>query len=193
MAAATPIEILSRDAAEWKKRALVAEARLHGYRRLREIAEKVVQADFNEQVGAKDSGIDQELVMEELSRELGCLDEIHPPREFLKQTVTQLQATLRIELSSVLDEGMISNLQLQPELLISVNANVPPAAQYVGLLFQLLQLSDLAASQLEDGEPTVTAKWFQDRAPALLVLLIATGLLNPEVPVSASDVEAIAK
>lgn len=193
MAAATPIEILSRDAAEWKKRALVAEARLHGYRRLREIAERVVQAEFNEQVGAKDSGIDYDAAIEEMVRELGCLDEVHPPRVFFKQVVTQFQPTLRIELSSLLDEGTISDLKLVPELLISVNAHVPPAAQFVGLLFQLLQLSDIAASQLEEGEPTVTAKWFQDRAPALLVLLIATGLLNPEVPITAADVESIAK
>lgn len=192
MAAATPTEILSQDAATWKKRALVAEARLHGYRRLRAIAEQVVQADFNEQVGAKDSGLDPEIVMEELSRELGCLDEVHPPRDFFKQNLEGLNAKIEIARSSLLGDK-VSDLELNPAIRITVNAAAPEAAQYVGLLFQFLQLADLAASQFDEAEPVVTAKWIQDRAPALLVLLLASGLLNPETGITTADVDVLAK
>src|SRR5579859_4601588 len=162
--------------ADWKKRALAAEAKLAGYRRLRELADKVYAATTR---GPGDEPDALDGLIEDLGSELYHLDVVDPPKDFLNQKVDRVG--LEIRTSSVMGETVAA---FDPkERRIEVNADAPPAAQFAGLLYQLMQAADLAC--LNDGLAGARAApdWLQTRSGALLALLIATGLLNPKVPV----------
>ncbi len=172
---------------DWKKRALAAEGKLSGYARLRETAEKLLRESFDAAVSRKKI---PEECFEELRLELMVLDEVDPPRDFLGQRVEVSGNPISIRLVNDLGDR-VSSLRLDGEIGIDVNASVPDAAKYVGLLFQLVQLADIAAASAGSKEGTISASWIQDRAPSILALLIATGLLNPQVPVTVQDLAAL--
>ncbi len=175
-------EILQADAVAWKKRALAAEAKVHGYRVLRGHAHKVFRASLEDGRPELDAAID------DLSAELDCLDQVHPKFAPFAQTTTKLKENFVVRETFVKD-APVSDLDLMHRV-IAINGMNPEAAKAVGLLFQLVQIADIAAAKGSE-HPRVDAGWIQDRAPALLVLLIAFGLLNPEVAVDVAEIAAL--
>ena len=167
---------------EWKKRALAAEAKLAGHKRLRALAEKVAHQANEDTKCSKWANL-----VDELGTELYHLDVVDPPKDFLNQKVAKVDIEIRT--SSVMGDSVSS---FDPRgRLVEVNAQAPAPAQYAGLLYQLVQAADLACANNGLSGGRVSAEWLQSRCGALLALLIATGLLNPAVPVEYGDVESI--
>lgn len=181
MGAMDALEILQADAVAWKKRALAAEAKVHGYRVLRGHANQVFRASLEEN--------DAELAaaIGDLAAELESLETVHPPFTPFVQQTTKLGENFAVRETFVKD-APVSELFPQ-ERAIVINGTLPESAKAVGLLYQLVQIADMAAANEEF--PRVSAGWIQDRAPALLVLLIAFGLLNPDVGVSIPELKAL--
>lgn len=181
--------------ADWKKRALVAEAKLAGYRRLRDEASAVHSAfiEWKSNIGVRGRTLPLDRLIEpkldELEEELAHLDVVDPPFDFFAQRTTKLDRNLTVERARGL--GTCSKFDLGT-MKVLLDAEQPDAAKLVGLIFQLVQLADMASIQAGSDEKAVTQRWLQERAPALAMLLIATRLLNPEVPVEASDIQALA-
>lgn len=188
----TPMGIFAKDAADWKKRALAAEAKLHGYRRLREIAEVAYKAYVDDGSANLDQADD---AMDHLRAELASLDVVAPEYpgarfDVFDQVTKGLSSPLTIRRKANL--GAVSTLDMQNGV-IEIDAAQPDAAKLVGLVFQLVQLVDVAAMASGSEDALASPRWIQDRAPGLVALLLATRLIDPDVPVTIEDVVALVK
>lgn len=169
--------IFQRDAAEWKKRALAAEAKLSGYRRLREIGEEVLRAVCERDAGAKARAIDA------MAEELASLDIVDAPRDPYLQT--HLDGN-RLEVR--LKAGLGCCSKLDPEKgIIEVESLQPDEGKAIGLFFQVLQLSDIAVS-LRNGEPQkMDENYLHAFVVPFLALCVELGLLAPSFETITAD------
>lgn len=169
---------------DWKKRAMEAEAKLRGYRALRGLAHAVFRA--RQEV----SGVQLELdvALDEMFEELACQGD-DAPFDAFRQVTSKLASNVTVREVGGMTE--VSRLDFRTGT-IDVNASAPPAAKLIGLLFQLVQIADLSCARSGSPIPAVMPGWIQDRVPSLAMLLVATRLLNPEIPVDVSDVQALA-
>lgn len=194
MGALTPEQIVAADHAEWKKRALKAEAQVRTLRTLRGLVDIAFRANLEDEVNearfAKDYP-ELSKALDDLFEEACHLDDLEKPFDFFDQRTTKLSTPVVVRRRKAL--GSVSTLAPgSAEAVIEVDEDAPPAAQAIGVLFQLVQLADMAAASTPGTEiPMVSPAWIQDRAPALLVLLLATGLANPALPVDVADVAAL--
>jgi hypothetical protein len=163
----------------WKKRALAAEAKLAGYRRLRELAEKAMASEVSGEA----------FDFRDLAGELLMLDVADKSPEFFDQKIGS------IEIRTVVGLGAMSTMEGTDGdgVLIKLDAGTSTAGRAIGLLYQLAQYVDIAAAQEGSTEPQVSAAWLMVRIPSLLVLLLSAGLLHPLFPVSPEDVVAAAQ
>lgn len=198
MGAETPEEILARDAAEWKRRVLKAEAQNRTLGVLRGLANIAFRAWLEEaepeQVLFGKRYPDLAAALDDLWEVLAHVDELDPPHDFFSQRTSGLTCPLEIRERKAL--GSVSTLALSDGTpgsanVVEVDADLPTAAKAIGVLFQLVQLADLAALKEGAEDAMVSPRWIQDRAPALLVLLAATRFLHPALPVTVADVAAL--
>jgi hypothetical protein len=171
---------MMRDAADWKKRALAAEAKLHGYRRLREIGEEILKAALEESQGGPSINTD------ELRDELVTLDIVEPPRNFYNQDIDLDGARLVVREKT----GMIGCADLDYQNgVVEINASQPDEGKAIGLLFHLAQLADVACGMVLGSGQALNAERLHQFSPALLSLLAVTGLLNPAMGITPDGVE----
>jgi len=167
-------------AVDWKRRAIEAERMLEHYKTFRK---RVDVALLEQDKGLRDDMLD------DLFAESVFLEDAKKPRAFFDQVAKVLDANVTLRTTELLPDGILSRFDHE-HLLVEISAKANDAQKLIGTVFQLLHVADLAAST-EAGLPlAVTPAWLQDRVPAFALLLVATGLLNPEVPVAASDIEA---
>lgn len=98
------------------------------------------------------------------------------------RAATGLEANIRVQ-TATLPASELSRLDAEIGL-ITVARNATDAQKLVGLVFQLIQLADIETAK-QNGAGTGV-----DRAATVTLLLIATGLINPEIGVTVADLEA---
>lgn len=164
-------EIFRQDAIEWKKRALAAEAKLSGYRRLREVGEELLRSVCERDAGAKVCAIDT------LSEELATLDVVDAPRDpFMQKIDIGDGKTIEVRLKAGL--GSCSSLDLEKGI-IEIEALQPDEGKAIGLLFQVLQLADVAVT-LQTGQPQrLDERYLHAFVIPVLTLCVELGLLAP--------------
>ncbi len=188
----TPEEIFRRDAADWKKRAMVAEAKLANHRNLREAAELVSIA------GAKSfvvigSRLDGALV--NLRDELGVLEEIGeaPKLDHFNQIVkvrSRGGSERLLQIRTVKNLGALATINYE-EAVIAVDDASSTEAKLYGLMFQFLQLADYSAIILTggDGSEKISADRMHQMVPNVLALLITSGLLTKDIRVTMESLD----
>lgn len=176
------IEILRRDAAEWKRRALAAEGKLSGYRRLREHGEEIARAVCEGDTDARVNAIDS------LVEELACLDIVDAPRDHFNQVV-ELEEGMRFIVRSRARLGSCSTLDPESAV-IEVEALQPSEGKAIGLFFQVLQIADIAAAKQNETEPELSADHMCSLVPAFMSLASELGLLDPGLGITTSSLEA---
>lgn len=170
------MEILQKDAREWKKRALAAEAKLSNYRKCLTYADAVGTALVSR--GRGDSTKTDEAIAE-LMIEVGMVQEFDPPRDFWNQRVSldgTEEETLAIR--SVTNLAGCAVLDLENGV-IEIKQDQPDEGKVIGLLFQMAQLADIASSAELDLPRVLVPDRLHLFAPVLAVLLEGSGLLNP--------------
>ncbi len=187
MGALTPLGIMQQDAMVWKKRALAAEAKLHGYRRLRELADAVTTESFNAAV-AKSYTEDLDTAVVAMIGEIQCLEVVDAPKDYFDQ---ELDLGEGVKLSIKTRGGLSGCADLNVDAgEIVINGDQAAEGKAIGLVFHLAQLADIATGMHLGGEKQVlTGPRLHSFAPALLSLLAVTGLLNPELGVTHEGVE----
>jgi len=175
-------EVYKRESVEWKRRALAAEGKLAGYRRLRENAEAVLSAVCERNARAKADSIDA------MAEELACIDVVDAPRDIFLQTI-ELGENQKLEVRLKVGIGVSS--RLEPETgIIEVEALQPNEGRVIGLFFQVLQYADIAVS-VAMGTPTkLDADYLHGLSPMLLALCVELGLLSPQLNVTGASLEA---
>lgn len=163
--------ILRQDAAEWKRRALAAEAKLSGYRRLREIGEEVLRAVCERDASAKARAIDA------MSEELATLDVVDAPRDPFAQKIDlgdgkELEVRLRAGL------GSCSTMDVQKGV-IEIESLQPDEGKAIGLFFQVLQLADIAVATRDEQPPKLDEAYLHAVIVPFLALCVELGLLAP--------------
>ncbi len=168
---------------DWKVRALVAEDSL---RALRGLCHAVFRARNEYEVRPR---LELDVAIDEMVEELCAVEDAHPPFDPFNQETKGLAPNFRI--SEVGGMTYLSRMSLKDST-IEVNSGAAPPAKLVGLLFQLVQLADVSCARAGSAFPLAQVAWIQDRMPSLLVLLLAAGLVNPEVPVTVADIKNLA-
>lgn len=167
----TPEDIFRQDAAEWKKRALAAEAKLSGYRRLREVGEEVLRSVMERDASAKARAIDS------MSEELATLDVVDAPRDpFMQRIDLGDGKTLEVRLRAGV--GHCSTMDVSKGL-IEVEALQPEEGRAIGLFFQVLQLADIAIATRDEQPIKLEEKYLHAIIPPFLALCVELGLLSP--------------
>lgn len=178
--------IMWLDAREWKKRALVAESRLHNYRKFVAMFDRMNERKLEGGIQSKEF----QDALEDLMIDSGVVYDLDPPFKFYDQVTKGLEQPIKIEQQAGL--GSMSVLDVENRK-IAINPSMSDAAKALALLFQLVQFADVAAAETGSAEPRVPASWIQDRAPALLLLLVATNVLNPAMGVTTNAILAAAE
>lgn len=175
-------EVYKRESVEWKRRALAAEGKLSGYRRLRENAEAVISAVCQRNAHLKADAIDG------MAEELACLDVVDAPRDLFIQTI-ELGENQKLEVR--LKAGIGVSSRLEPETgIIEVEALQPNEGRVIGLFFQVLQYADIAISVAMGTTTKLDADYLHGFAPMLLALCVELGLLTPQLNVTGASLEA---
>ncbi len=188
MGAMDALEVLQKDAVEWKKRALKSEALLSNYRKCFFYADQVVRA----RVEASQRGVRPEMTVEdaidELQIEVGMVEQLDPPPAFYDQNIS-VDGMGGDDLTIRQVTGLEGCSKLDIELgVVEIKQNQPEEGKAIGLLFQLLQLSDLGSAAELQTERALSAERLHLMAPVLLVLLRSTGFLHPAVGVSPTSI-----
>lgn len=178
------LDIIRRDAAEWKKRALVAEAKLYGYQRLRELGEKVITA-----VADDASATSVGDAVDELGAELLSLEIVDPPRDYYNQVI-ELTEELRFHVRTRARlGGSCSTLDVENGV-VEIEALQPDEGKAIGLIFQVLQVADIVAAQEGEREPELSAAHLHDLVPAFMSISANLGLLEPKLGITHASIEA---
>lgn len=180
------MEIFQADAREWKKRALVAEAKLHGYRRLREIGDELLPILLEDRPDTNSSEFGY--AVDSLRDELATLDAVDPPKDFFNQTVEPAPG-VKIVVCTVTQEKC-STLDVE-DAKILIRSDQPIEGKVFGLVFQMLMISDAAAAVATTGDPeTATSMSPEHRntfTASIIALLAAMDLLNPALGITATS------
>lgn len=167
----SPEDIFRQDAQEWKKRALAAEAKLSGYRRLREIGEEVLRSVCERDAAAKARAIDS------MSEELATLDVVDAPRDpFMQRIDIGNGKTLEVRLRAGL--GSCSTMDVEKGI-IEIESIQPEEGRAIGLFFQILQLADIAVAVQEGGPPKLDESYLHAVIIPFLALAVELGVLSP--------------
>jgi hypothetical protein len=176
------LDVVRRESAEWKKRALIAEGKLAGYQRLRAISETiiaaVVQGDPKKRIAATN----------ELSDELAALDVVDVPHDFYNQIV-ELSDELQIRVRSRAGLGHCSTLDVENSI-IEVEALQPEDGKAIGLMYQCFQVADIITAQLNETEPQLQSDYLHILVPMFLSLTSALGLLHERMNITPASIEA---
>lgn len=162
-------EVFRQDAQEWKKRALAAEGKLSGYRRLREISEEILRSVCERDAAAKARAIDA------MSEELASLDIVDPPRDPYAQTI-ELDDDKKVEVRLRAGLGHCSTMDVDKGL-IEVEALQPEEGKAIGLFFQVLQLADISVAANEEQSQRIDDLRMHAIVPMFLYLCVELGLL----------------
>ena len=163
--------IFRQDAAEWKKRALAAEAKLSGYRRLREVGEEILRSVCERDAAAKARAIDA------MSEELATLDVVDAPRDpFMQKIDLGDGKTLEVRLKAAL--GSCSTMDVQKGV-IEIESLQPDEGKAIGLFFQVLQLADIAIATRDEQPVKLDEAHLHAIVPVFLALCVELGLLAP--------------
>lgn len=179
------LDIIRRDAAEWKRRALIAEGKLSGYQRLRELGEKVVSAV----AGGADSDISVADAVDELGSELVVLDIVDSPRDYFNQVI-ELTEELRFHVRTRAGlGGSCSTLDVENGV-VEIESLQPDEGKAIGLVFQVLQVADIVAAQEGEREPELSASHLHNLVPAFMSISANLGLLEPRLGITHASIEA---
>lgn len=163
--------IFRQDAQEWKKRALAAEAKLSGYRRLREVGEEILRSVCERDSDAKVRAIDA------MAEELATLDVVDVARDPFMQTIDLGEGkTLEVRLKAGL--GCCSTMDTDKGI-IEVEALQPEEGKAIGLFFQVLQLADIAVSISNEEPQKLDERYLHAFVAPVLSLCVELGLLSP--------------
>lgn len=163
--------IFRQDAAEWKKRALAAEAKLSGYRRLREVGEEILRSVCERDASAKARAIDA------MAEELATLEVVDAPRDpFLQRIDLGDGKQLEVRLKAGL--GSCSTMDVQKGI-IEIESLQPDEGKAIGLFFQVLQLSDIAVATRDGKPPRLDETYLHAVIVPFLALCVELGLLAP--------------
>lgn len=164
-------DIFRQDALEWKKRALAAEGKLSGYRRLREIGEEVLRAVCERDAANKARAIDA------MAEELATLDVVDATRDpFMQRIDLGDGKALEVRLRAGL--GACSTMDVEKGI-IEIEALQPEEGRAIGLFFQLLQLTDIAVTAQEEKPPKMDEDYLHAFVAPFLALAIELGVLAP--------------
>lgn len=182
--------VLMHDADEWKRRALAAEKEVAAYRRVKAEADEAFRTYL--QVGPDMVPVDLGQAIESLSDELSRVESVvkFRPRDFFNQKVAIDHGghVADFEIVERPNLGQCSTLDFF-DARIEIERDQPASAKAIGLLFQLVQLADVAASVTRKAESELSAAHLHQFVPGLLALLALTGMLNPEMPVTVDSIE----
>ncbi len=183
------MEILQRDARDWKRKALAAEAKLSNYRKCLRFVDQVVELKNR---GAWHQAADGNSVwdaIDELAIEVGMVDELDPKKDFYNQVVDlddEEGVILKVRTATLTDKKC-SNLDVENGV-VEIEAVQADEGKAIGLAYQLLQLADMAIAGSSGNGRKLTEEFLHQFAPMTLVMLAATGLLNPELGMTVSGI-----
>jgi hypothetical protein len=174
-------EIMRRDGQEWKRRALAAEAKLSGYKRLREAGDEVIRRHVMKDKAAKADAIDN------LAEELSCLDVVDASPDFFNQSVQLGEATIVVRTRAGI--GHCSTLDIE-HAVIEIEALQPDEGRAIGLFFQVLQLADVASSRMTQLEQAFSGEYLHNFTPAFLALACELGIIDRRLNITAASLDA---
>lgn len=102
-------------------------------------------------------------------------------KSVFSQEVTGLQRKITVEEFPGMGHLSTMGFDSAGNITILVNQESPKASKAVGLLYQLMSVTDGFNPQAAPGSP--------DKAATLLMLLAVTGLLDPAIGISPKDIQ----